>query len=41
VALASDSLVSNISGEAVMVVELARKYGFTDVNGTKPLPFEG
>jgi hypothetical protein len=41
VALASDSLVSKISGEAVMVAELARKYGFTDVDGTQPLPFEG
>ncbi len=41
VALALDTLVSNISGEAIMVAELARKYGFTDVDGTKPLPFEG
>jgi NAD(P)-dependent dehydrogenase (short-subunit alcohol dehydrogenase family) len=41
VALASDSLVSKMSGEAIMVAELARKYGFTDVDGTKPLPFEG
>jgi NAD(P)-dependent dehydrogenase (short-subunit alcohol dehydrogenase family) len=41
VALASDSLVSRISGEAVMVAELARKYGFTDIDGTQPLPFEG
>jgi hypothetical protein len=24
-----------------MVAELARKYGFTDVDGTQPLPFEG
>lgn len=41
VALASDGLVSNISGDAITVAELARKYGFTDVDGTQPLPFEG
>ncbi|RIW35714.1 SDR family NAD(P)-dependent oxidoreductase [Bacillus salacetis] len=40
-ALASDPHVSNISGEAVMVADLARKYGFTDIDGTQPLPFEG
>ncbi|MGD6965553.1 SDR family NAD(P)-dependent oxidoreductase [Rossellomorea vietnamensis] len=40
-ALASDSRVSNISGDAVMVADLARKYGFTDEDGSQPLPFEG
>ena len=41
VALASDSTVSKFSGDALMVAELAKKYGFTDVDGTQPLPFEG
>ncbi|WLD92875.1 SDR family NAD(P)-dependent oxidoreductase [Alkalihalobacillus sp. AL-G] len=41
VALATDSTVSKFSGDAIMVAELARKYGFTDVDGTQPLPFEG
>ncbi|WP_409292897.1 hypothetical protein [Peribacillus sp. SCS-37] len=41
VALASDTKVCNISGETKMVAELAKKYGFTDVDGTQPLPFEG
>lgn len=41
VALASDTMVSNISGDAITVAEPARKYGFTDVDGTQPLPFEG
>jgi NAD(P)-dependent dehydrogenase (short-subunit alcohol dehydrogenase family) len=40
VALALDPLVSKNSGQAIMVAELARKYGFTDVDGTQPLPFE-
>ena len=40
VALASDTTVSRFSGETIMVAELARKYGFTDVDGTQPLPFE-
>lgn len=40
VALASDITVSKLSGETIMVAELARKYGFTDVDGTQPLPFE-
>ncbi|WP_342559727.1 SDR family NAD(P)-dependent oxidoreductase [Psychrobacillus sp. FSL W7-1457] len=39
-ALATDSTVSKLSGEALMVAELAKKYGFTDVDGTQPLPFE-
>lgn len=41
VALASDITVSKLSSDAITVVELARKYGFTDVDGTQPLPFEG
>ncbi|WP_144510521.1 SDR family NAD(P)-dependent oxidoreductase [Bacillus sp. FJAT-22090] len=40
VALASDTTVSKFSGETMMVAELARKYGFTDVDGTQPLPFK-
>lgn len=40
VALASDTTVSKFSGETIMVADLARKYGFTDVDGTQPLPFE-
>ena len=40
-ALATDTTVSKFSGETLMVAELAKKYGFTDVNGTQPLPFEG
>lgn len=40
VALASDPTISKFSGETRMVAELARKYGFTDVDGTQPLPFE-
>jgi NAD(P)-dependent dehydrogenase (short-subunit alcohol dehydrogenase family) len=41
VALASDTQVYKFSGEAVMVADLAKKYGFTDVDGSQPLPFEG
>ncbi|MEI5907069.1 SDR family NAD(P)-dependent oxidoreductase [Bacillus spongiae] len=41
VALATDPTVLELSGDAIMVAELARKYGFTDVDGTQPLPFEG
>ncbi|MFZ3580028.1 hypothetical protein [Virgibacillus sp. DJP39] len=37
VALATDSTVSKFSGDAIMVAELARKYGFTDVDRTQPL----
>ena len=40
-ALATDTTVSKFSGETLMVAELAKKYGFTDVDGTQPLPFEG
>ncbi|HET6872290.1 MAG TPA: oxidoreductase, partial [Sporolactobacillaceae bacterium] len=41
VALASDTTVSKLSGDAITVAELARKYGFTDADGTQPLPFKG
>ena len=40
VALALDPTISKFSGETRMVAELARIYGFTDVDGTQPLPFE-
>lgn len=40
VALASDTTVSKLSGETLMVADLAKKYGFTDVDGTQPLPFK-
>lgn len=41
VALATDSTVSKVSGDTMMVADLARKYGFTDVDGTQPLPYGG
>lgn len=41
VALASDSRVSTFSGDTLMVADLAREYGFTDVDGTQPLPYKG
>ncbi|WP_409253808.1 hypothetical protein V1502_07870 [Bacillus sp. SCS-153A] len=40
VALATDPTVSRFSGDALMVADLAGKYGFTDVDGTQPQPFE-
>ena len=39
VALASDERVIEKSGQLVEVGTLAREYGFTDTNGTQPLPF--
>ena len=39
VALASDPHVLDKSGEFLMVGELAKEYGFTDVDGSQPLPF--
>lgn len=39
VALASDTRVSEKSGQLVEVGALAQEYGFTDVDGTQPLPF--
>lgn len=41
VALATDSTVSKFSGDTIMVADLARKYGFTDIDGTQPFPFGG
>lgn len=41
VALAFDNEISKKSGNIVTVAELSREYGFTDVDGTQPLPFEG
>lgn len=38
-ALATDAEVSKLSGQVLMVAELARKYGITDIDGTQPLPF--
>lgn len=40
VALASDKAVSAFSGDTMMVADLARKYGFTDADGTQPSPFK-
>ncbi|HYT88131.1 MAG TPA: SDR family NAD(P)-dependent oxidoreductase [Gemmataceae bacterium] len=39
-ALASDSGVMSKSGRVLTVGELAREYGFTDVDGRQPPPFE-
>jgi NAD(P)-dependent dehydrogenase (short-subunit alcohol dehydrogenase family) len=39
VALASDARVMEKSGQLVEVGTLAREYGFTDTDGTQPLPF--
>jgi hypothetical protein len=36
VALASDPDVARFSGQALSSWELAREYGFTDVDGTRP-----
>jgi NAD(P)-dependent dehydrogenase (short-subunit alcohol dehydrogenase family) len=38
-ALASDPEVMAQSGQLLTVGELARKYGFTDIDGTQPEPF--
>jgi NAD(P)-dependent dehydrogenase (short-subunit alcohol dehydrogenase family) len=38
-ALASDPRIIDKSGQVVEVGTLARKYGFTDINGTQPSPF--
>lgn len=40
VALASDSNVSEMTGEALTVAEMAQKYGFTDIDGTQPGAYE-
>ena len=39
VALAADEAVLRRSGEALIVGELAREYGFTDADGSQPEPF--
>jgi len=39
-ALAGDAQVMAKSGQLLTVGELAREYGFTDVDGTQPEPFE-
>ena len=40
VALAADPEVMRKSGEVLTVGQLAREYGFTDVDGRQPPPFE-
>ena len=39
VALASDSRVMERSGQVLEVGTIAREYGFTDIDGTQPVPF--
>jgi len=39
-ALASDPKVLDMSGEVLRVGDLARRYGFTDIDGRQPAPFE-
>ena len=39
VALATDAEVMRRSGGAYKTGELAREYGFTDIDGTQPPPF--
>ncbi len=39
-ALAGDPQVMAKSGQLLTVGELAREYGFTDVDGTQPEPFQ-
>lgn len=38
-ALAGDHSVMTRSGQTLTVGELAREYGFTDIDGTQPEPF--
>lgn len=40
VSLAADPLVSNNTGFILTVAELAKRYGFTDTDGTQPMAFE-
>jgi hypothetical protein len=40
VALAADSAVGERSGGVHRVGDLAREYGFTDVDGSQPSPFD-
>jgi hypothetical protein len=37
-ALASDPVVLNRTGETLTAGDLAREYGFTDIDGTQPKP---
>ncbi len=41
VGLAADAAVSELTGSVMMVADLAMKYDFTDMDGTRPMPFEG
>jgi len=38
-ALASDPVVLNRTGETLTAGDLAREYGFTDIDGTQAKPF--
>lgn len=38
--MAADPAIAERSGETLTVGALAREYGFTDVDGTQPPPFE-
>ena len=38
-ALATDPRVLELSGEVLTVADLARRYGFTDLDGSQPPPF--
>lgn len=40
VSLAKDPFVSNEAGSILMVADLARKYNFTDIDGTQPNAFD-
>ena len=37
-ALAADLGIMNKSGQVLIAAELAREYGFTDIDGTQPRP---
>jgi NAD(P)-dependent dehydrogenase (short-subunit alcohol dehydrogenase family) len=39
-ALAQDRQVMEQTGQVLLVGELARRYGFTDIDGRQPEPFE-
>lgn len=39
-AIAADPLVAKYSGRALTVAELAKQYGFTDIDGTQPPAYE-
>ncbi|MBT4266175.1 MAG: SDR family NAD(P)-dependent oxidoreductase [Deltaproteobacteria bacterium] len=40
VALASDPNIIKKSGEILVAAELAKEYGFTDIDGTQPTPYD-